>query len=137
MSRLDFAEGCCGKVFEGFFCQRAEFHLASCSNVRIDKCFDGFGKDVGDGGIVRSNRKEHIQKPAKHVGFAFDTAAAATASASASAARGGKGVPAGSRSVGKGRRIEAVKNGGRDGLIRGDGRDNFGFDGHAGNGKED
>ena len=62
----------------------------------------------------------------------MNTATAATASASASAARGGKGVPAESRSVGKGRRIEAVKSGGRDGLIGGDGRESFGVDRHVG-----
>ena len=72
-----------------------------------------FGKDVGDGGIVRSNQKEHIEEPAKLVGFSFGAAAAGTA-------RGGKGVPAESGSMGTGWRIEGAKGGGRDGLIGGD-----------------
>ena len=115
LSRFDLA----GKCLEGFVGQPAELNVADCSNVKIDECFDGFDKDVGNGGITRPRQIKH-----KRVGFAFDTAAPA-ASASASAARGGKGAPAESRSVGRGRRIEAVKSGGRDGLIGGDGRDSL------------
>ena len=36
--------------------------------------------------------------------------------------------------MGKGRRIEAVQNGGQDGLIGGDGRESVGVDGRVGNG---
>ena len=41
----------------------------------------------------------------------------------AGAVRGGQGIPAESTRVGKGRGFEAVKGGGRVGLIGGDGRD--------------
>ena len=83
-------------------------------------CFEGFYKDVGNGGISRCSQIKN-----KHDGFALDTTTAATASASVSAARSGNAVPAESARVGKGRRIEAVKSGGRDGLIGGDGRDSL------------
>ena len=58
--RCDVAEGCCDKVLEESSSRHAELNLTDCANAKIDKCFEGFAKDVGDGGIVRSNTKKNI-----------------------------------------------------------------------------
>ena len=83
--------------------RHAELNSAQCSRIGIDKCFEGFDKDVGNGGFSRC-----IQITDNYVGFIFDTQTAVTASASVSVARGGKGVPAESARVGTGGRSATI-----------------------------
>ena len=127
---------CCLNKFEGFVGRHAELNVADCLNVKDDRGFDRFGKDVGNGGSSRSKHIEHIDKPAtaKRDGFALKSPEgkkgvvksmvdvverSSDSTAASELGSGGKGALEQIKTGGKGRMIDAVMSGGRDGLIGG------------------